>query len=1636
MQHPAAQAHAVARAVRPRSYAPGRLAPGLRIISHNIRGFGSEIKPRDGSVSGSDHLHALFACWADLRAHVICIQETHLNKAAFSGEPGCPADVERRLQLAATASLLPGYKAFWSHNTQSNSGGVGILIRSDLFSDGSLQVRELGIQSSPDGRLLAVPVSWQGHDMTLMSVYMPAKDRASQLSFLTNIYTPFLHTLPATAQLVMAGDYNVTFDQQNERFRQHNIFNLQAARNHNSSEQLVVTNLQQLCTAADVKDAFRVRHPTRRVFTWCAPARGVASFIDRIFVSSSLLNHVHQCTVETSSPSDHRPMVLHLRPARIPHPPGPGLRRCRTDFQKDPALLQHFLGWAGAQVAAAPASDHDLLTWWPGFKSALAHKLGELGRVYTQQLRTATLPVQQAAVASRAATDAFARPQQGETVVAMQSALQTALQADRACQAAHRPAALSAAQRSRHTWLHSGERASTLLTALTNPPASSRAITVIQATRGGGLITTPSAIAAEAARFFSDVSKQPVCSIPARASVLDAIRIHATSLTPAEVRAASATEVLLGEVKVASKHQRPGSAPGPDGLPPGIWRLTDPADILLPPQDRAGGVLRPLLVRLFTAIGRTGRVPHGFLDGAVVILYKKGNVLFLINYRPITLLNTDHRLLAKVLANRLAPALARAIGPEQSAFLPGRHIGDRVLFLQLLAAALTAQRFNTTGAPCSAAVVFLDIAKAFDTLDRGYICDVLRTIGAGDFVPWVNLLLTGTQAVVVVNGMVSPPANWEAGVRQGCPLAPLLYIIAAWGLACHLKASPGIGVDLPGCGTQHCGQFADDTQVLVPSALPQHIQPLITAMDVYREATGQGINLGKCEILPVGVTPPSGDPGGTGTRVHGMPVVATATALGMVFSNSDGMELPGAPALGPPPVPVPAPPGMPAPAHHPDADWPSLVSRARSAFTRVSRLGLSVFGRGFAAGSYCLSKLFYHMEFADTPAAVMSDLESLAKGLVDRGLPPGTAGDRVVAGPAVGPVPARLRHLPGVHSALLAGSPREGGFGLLPFAQHILARHAVWALRLIHHLLPAPLAAPARPPTVPNTPSWVPLAASILWHLCPGHHPSLALLACANQHRQNPAISFPPMATGPLPGPLHRMVAALSALGPPTRIVAEEPVPGPWCKDLPLWGNPGLGLEVQDVGPHWLHYDHLSGLFPRLPGLHSLSDLLSLYLRLAHPTQRTASGQHHIWRSDTQPGYMQHVWGTAISTHEPVLQLMRLPNLLRDTVQSFYQRIPASWRAQAVSSGVFVRAPQASAHWADTSVVSAARTALEGWGWVPCCPAGDLLPAKAVPLLGGTQRVRNVTSVLLHPVIQQRVARHQQFVTAAAEPTAWWSSAEAVPAPRLPLQHSLAELDLLRRTFVSSLPVLWAVPLDNRHKDAFWRLSVNGVPGAGGHDICTLGPCPCGWCVDPLICDTLDRKRLLGAPAIQAHTFWECPVAQAVILELANALPVGTQLHRMHVWLGISPCPEILLPVWQVVCMSAVAAMERGRRFLWSLHFTSVAAQPVAASNIRQQTLAEAWGLQPAALALGNVTDQRSVTVQHAARASLADFWTRLDDFVTVLPDCGKVWHGSAGINHVHPFICTSPGLPQRFRINIPVTIVANPVVVLPAADP
>ena len=95
-----------------------------------------------------------------------------------------------------------------------------------------------------------------------------------------------------------------------------------------------------------------------------------------------------------------------------------------------------------------------------------------------------------------------------------------------------------------------------------------------------------------------------------------------------------------------------------------------------------------------------------------------------------------------------------------------------------------------------------------------------------------STLLSSTRAAAVVNGHVSPQVQCSAGVRQGCPLSPSLYLFVAAALQCWLKECPSVGVEVTPDHVVHATQYADDTKPLLWSLDTYVVQLFLGHMDM------------------------------------------------------------------------------------------------------------------------------------------------------------------------------------------------------------------------------------------------------------------------------------------------------------------------------------------------------------------------------------------------------------------------------------------------------------------------------------------------------------------------------------------------------------------------------------------------------------------------------------------------------------------------------------------------------------------------------------------------------------------------------------------------------------------------------------
>ena len=165
----------------------------------------------------------------------------------------------------------------------------------------------------------------------------------------------------------------------------------------------------------------------------------------------------------------------------------------------------------------------------------------------------------------------------------------------------------------------------------------------------------------------------------------------------------------------------------------------------------------------------SGNPPQDWKDAQLITLFKRGDRRVCGNYRGISLLSIPGKVFARVLLNRLTSYAEELLPEAQCGFRAGRGTVDMIFSLKQIQEKCVEQRMPLY-------MVFVDFTKAFDTVNRATLWNILRKLGCpAHFTGLVSALHCGMRASVSMKGELSEPFTVDNGVKQGCVLAPTLF---------------------------------------------------------------------------------------------------------------------------------------------------------------------------------------------------------------------------------------------------------------------------------------------------------------------------------------------------------------------------------------------------------------------------------------------------------------------------------------------------------------------------------------------------------------------------------------------------------------------------------------------------------------------------------------------------------------------------------------------------------------------------------------------------------------------------------------------------------------------------------------------
>ena len=669
------------------------------------------------------------------------------------------------------------------------SAGVSLLVGRSLDADVDV------VFAGDGGRLVVADVAVKSFKFRLVAVYAP-NIVVERVSFFRRL-APFLDD---TKRLVLMGDWNAILDPKIDK----------VGRGASSAGRCD-SSLAGLMTRHDLVDRFRFDHPGREMWTWLesSPSAKVGTYLDRVLVRRADIDFVSCPTFHLIAWTDHKLVSVSLRLADRPRLAGywkfnTSLLEIRDFRDRLESLIQRAL------VGAVTGN-----RWW----GSLKHRIRDFATKYGQQLNL------DKAKEAKSIEDRLSRAVAGGDSLNVELA-----RGDLERESSERYKGYVVRSRLKRVL---NEAVKTNATAREEEVRRfpDRYIASVKAPDGRLLRSSREIRDAFRAHFrgrFARCTDLPIREF--RSYLADFPRLGAAEAAGCE------GVVTECEVRDALKQVGLNKSPGLDGLPYEVYL-------------RMSHMFVPILTDMFNHWFAQGAIPGSVTKGVITLLKKGGRHVWegLDDYRPITLLNTELKILARVLANRLQRVISDLIGPEQTFAVKGRSIQDN---LHLIREVLEGIEDDT-----EAALISLDQSKAFDRVDHRFLASVLETAGfKPEFRRWISMMYHNPQAVVQVNGRRSEVFAIERSVRQGCPLSPLLYVLALEPLLRRLRdegTSPALrGIPFVSSLAARVSAFADDITVFVSRRLD--IKAVKKAVSEYERIAGAKVNFDKSEGLRLG----------------------------------------------------------------------------------------------------------------------------------------------------------------------------------------------------------------------------------------------------------------------------------------------------------------------------------------------------------------------------------------------------------------------------------------------------------------------------------------------------------------------------------------------------------------------------------------------------------------------------------------------------------------------------------------------------------------------------------------------------------------------------------------------------------------
>ena len=286
-------------------------------------------------------------------------------------------------------------------------------------------------------------------------------------------------------------------------------------------------------------------------------------------------------------------------------------------------------------------------------------------------------------------------------------------------------------------------------------------------------------------------------------------------------------EIHIDKVRQFLKHINVAKSTGLDNLPGKLLQI-------------AADILAPSLTKLFNKSLSTGIYPSDWKLARVVPIFKNGDKSDLNNYRPISIISSVAKVFEKIVYDQFYEYLSvnDLFSHQQSGFRPTNYSTVTALLESTNDWCVNINNGLVNG------VIFIDLKKAFDTIDHEILINKLECYGVDcSALGWFKSYLSDRKQRCFVNDTLSSSRSYTYGVPQGSIIGPLLFLV-------YIN-------DLPNCMNDGLARmYADDTNITFHSHDLSELEDAMNAelinLNTWLQSNKLSLNIAKTELMVIG----------------------------------------------------------------------------------------------------------------------------------------------------------------------------------------------------------------------------------------------------------------------------------------------------------------------------------------------------------------------------------------------------------------------------------------------------------------------------------------------------------------------------------------------------------------------------------------------------------------------------------------------------------------------------------------------------------------------------------------------------------------------------------------------------------------